>query len=215
MMTETLSFRVFSLLCALILTGLLSGCSPCSSEQRYFQNADIDSTEEEKVANEANDVSSAPVNEYEQLKNEVEGFLDAREKAIPIHAPIGEVVQATENLSVSVLAVEPGPYDYFDKNPTVRVKVRMDNLSDKVITVKASNWDADNTDGERVDHKLWIKDADGAISDRSFEVTHISPHASFIGVVYFDGSGLVDVVYEPHWLISSQNQCIFFDINMK
>ena len=78
--------------------------------------------------------------------------------------------------------------------------------------MKASNWDAANTDGQRVDHKLWVKGEDGAIVDESFELTRISPDSVLTGVVYFDGEGLVDVVYEPHWLLSSQNQYIYFEV---
>lgn len=39
------------------------------------------------------------------------------------------------------------------------VTVRMRNTSDHTVVVKASNWDADATNGLRVDYKLIIMDA--------------------------------------------------------
>lgn len=141
-------------------------------------------------------------------KDDYRDYIEAK----PVFANIGETVIATNNLAVSVLKVDKGPFDYGDMSPTVKVTVKMDNLTDKALTVKASNWDADNSDGERVDHKLWVKDASGAIVDKSFEITRISPKASFTSVVYFDGEYLKDVVYEPHWLISPQNQYIYFNV---
>ena len=63
-----------------------------------------------------------------------------------------------------------------------------------------------------IDHKLYIKDERGKRDVRSFEPTKVSPNATFTGVVYFDGEGLSSVIYEPHWLVSSQNQYIYFDL---
>ena len=212
MLLEVWPRMAIPLLCALVLVGSLTGCSSCSSEQENSHSVGTFSAKKAEPADESSSEASALDSKYERIRDEVKEFANAQESSIPIRASIGDTIQATENLSVSVLSVETGPYDYFDKSPTVRVEVQMNNLSDKVITVKASNWDADNTDGQRVEHKLWVKDAKGLMSERSFEITRISPHASFVGIIYFDGNGLVDVVYEPHWLVSPQNQFIYFDV---
>lgn len=152
------------------------------------------------------------VERYDELESSVIEELEDRKNATPIHAALGEEVEVTGKLAVSVLSVEPGPYDYADNTPTVKVTVEMRNLTDKVVAVKASNWNADNSNGQRVDHKLYIKDEGGKRDVRSFEPTKISPSATFAGVLYFDGEGIRSVVYEPHWLVSSQNQYIYFDL---
>ena len=197
----------FGLLCACGAIIGLSGCSSCVSETLADHAGHAEVAESEA----SEGIADRLEQELETIQDGIDAFFDEREFSTPVHARIGETVQATDHLSVCVLSVETGPYDFFDKTPTVKVEVRMDNLSDEVVIAKASNWDADNTDGERVDHKLWIEDADDTISDGSFELTRISPRASFVGTLYFDGTGLVDVVYEPHWLISSQNQYIYFE----
>lgn len=132
--------------------------------------------------------------------------------AVPNHAGIGEWQTATRNLEVRVISVAPGPYDYADDGPTVMVTVAMHNMSDHVIRVKPSNWDADNTWGQRVDHKISVKDENGRRVARSFKPTSISPGATYEAVVYFDGEGLVSVIYEPHWLVSPESDFLFFDI---
>ena len=132
--------------------------------------------------------------------------------AVPNHAGIGEWQTATRNLEVRVISVAPGPYDYADDGPTVMVTVAMHNMSDHVIHVKPSNWDADNTWGQRVDHKISVKDENGRRVARSFKPTSISPGATYEAVVYFDGEGLVSVIYEPHWLVSPESDFLFFDI---
>ena len=132
--------------------------------------------------------------------------------ATPGHFPLGEEAAVTENLAVSVVSVEEGPYDHADGSPTVMVTVTMHNLSDHVVYVKASNWDADTTDGRRVDHKLFVFDEQGNIVARSFSPTAVSPGATYTGVLYFDGEGLVSVVYEPHWVVSTQDQYVYFDL---
>lgn len=152
------------------------------------------------------------VERCDELESSAIEELEDRKNASPIHAALGEEVEATGNLAVSVLSVELGPYDYADNTPTVKVTVSMRNLTDKAIAVKASNWDADNSNGQRVDHKLYIKDERGKRDVRSFEPTKVSPNAAFTGVVYFDGEGINSVIYEPHWLVSSQNQYIYFDL---
>lgn len=123
----------------------------------------------------------------------------------------GEQV-ATRNLSVSVLAIEPGPYDYHDETPTVKVTVRMRNTSEHVIGVKPSNWDADTNDGRQVDHKLFVEDEHGRRVTRSFSPVSISPGSYFDGTVYFDGERLDAVLYEPHWLISGEDELIRFNL---
>ena len=130
----------------------------------------------------------------------------------PNHAGVGEWQTATRNLEVRVISVAPGPYDYADDGPTVMVTVAMHNMSDHVIRVKPSNWDADNTWGQRVDHKISVKDENGRRVARSFKPTSISPGATYEAVVYFDGEGLVSVIYEPHWLVSPESDFLFFDI---
>lgn len=149
---------------------------------------------------------------YGNAVDKIEDALEKRSSATPAHAAIGEELAATENLAVSVVSVEAGPYDYADKTPTVKVVVAMRNTSDKVVYVKASNWDADTTDGRRVDHKYYVKDEAGGRSTKSFLPTKVSPGATFQGELYFDGEGLVSVIYEPHWLISSQNEYLYFDV---
>ena len=138
--------------------------------------------------------------------------LEARRTAEPVHAALGDEVAATENLAVSVVAVEAGPYDYLDQSPTVMVTVRMRNTSDHVVTVKASNWDADNTSGLRVDHKYAVVNEESQVVAQSFTTLRISPGATVEAVVYFDGEGLVSVIYEPHWLVSAENEYIYFDL---
>ena len=149
---------------------------------------------------------------YDEVEDKVTDELEDRKNATPVHASLGEEVAVTDNLAVSVLSVEPGPYDYADDGPTVKVTVAMRNLTDKALFVKASNWDADNTSGQRIDHKLYVKDERGNRDTRSFGLTRVSPRATFTGVLYFDGAGLVSVVYEPHWLVSSENQYVYFDL---
>ena len=130
----------------------------------------------------------------------------------PNHAGVGEWQTATRNLKEHVISVAPGPYDYADDGPTVMVTVAMHNMSDHVIHVKPSNWDADNSWGQRVDHKISVKDENGRRVARSFKPTSISPGATYEAVVYFDGEGLVSVIYEPHWLVSPESDFLFFDI---
>ena len=137
--------------------------------------------------------------------------LEARRSAVPTHASLGDEVVATENLSVSVVSVEPGPYDHLDQTETTKVTVRMHNTSDHTVTVKASNWDADNARGLRVDHKYVVMDEGNHIVAQSFTVATISPGATYEAVVYFDGE-LVSVIYEPHWLVSAENEYIYFDL---
>ena len=91
------------------------------------------------------------------------------------------------------------------------VTVRMRYTSDHTVVVKASNWDADATNGLRVDHKLVIMDEGHHVIAQSFTVARISPGATYEAVLYFDGE-LVSVIYEPHWLISAENEYIYFDL---
>lgn len=138
--------------------------------------------------------------------------LEARRSAVPTHAALGEEVAATENLSVTVVSVEEGPYDYLDRTPTTMVTVRMRNTSDHVVTVKASNWDADTASGLRVDHKYVVVGEDNHVAAQSFTVARISPGATYEACVYFDGDALVSVIYEPHWLVSAENEYVYFDL---
>lgn len=211
--------RVASILIiALLAASCLSGCSGCQSDQTEQVTGDHSGLEgsyantAESAREDSQELLGVGIEKAEGLAENVESAIDEAETAEPVRAELGEWVEATENLAVTVDDVEEGPFDHADQMPTMKVTVSMRNLTDHTVTVKASNWNADNTDGQRVDHKLWLKDDDGNIADRSFELTRISPGSTFTGVVYFDGNGLVDVVYEPHWLVSRQNQYIYFQV---
>lgn len=228
--------RIISVLVALGLAFTLAGCSGSSAGSKTESSASnsnsqpsegkTQQTDESNAAEEnsssksytggwglvSDDLIEQFVERYDEFESAAIEELENRKNATPVHAALGEEVEATGNLAVSVLSVEPGPYDYADNTPTVKVTVAMRNLTDKAITVKASNWDADNGNGQRVDHKLFIKDERGKRDVRSFEPTKVSPNATFTGVVYFDGENLNSVIYEPHWLVSSQNQYIYFDL---
>ena len=218
--------------CAIVL--VLAGCSHQTSssastqplgESQGSESTQASSAEKISVENAgsqrsytggwglvSDDLIEQFVERYDEIESYAIGELENRRSAEPTHAAIGEEVEATGNLAVSVLSVEPGPYDYADNTSTIKVTVSMRNLTDKTVSVKASNWDADNENGQRVDHKLYIKDERGKRDVRSFMPTKVSPRATFTGTVYFDGEGLKSVIYEPHWLISSQNQYIYFDL---
>lgn len=200
----------------------LTGCTGCQLRSPEASSSTSVASEpndenESKSSNEdgqadgLTDLIDKGVDKAEKLSGEVNATINDAIHSQPVRVRVGEWASATENLDVRVDSIEQGPYDHADSSPTMKVTVSMKNLTNQTLTVKASNWNADNTDGQRVDHKLWVKDGDGKTTDRSFELTRISPESVFTGVVYFDGSGLVDVVYEPHWLISSQNQYIFFE----
>ena len=213
-MRKTLSAITALAITGLLMCGCASGNAPEGSKSTAF---------EQFIPSVANEEQSGPETTQDFLdrietagskaETAIEEFIRDREDSSPRFVQIGEWASATENLDIKVDSVEKGPYDYADSMPTVKVTVSMKNLTDHTLTVKASNWNADNTDGQRVDHKLWIRDSGGNTADRSFELMRISPGSVFTGVVYFDGDGLVDVVYEPHWLVSSQNQYIYFDVS--
>lgn len=207
-----------------MMPSTLTGCTSCHSESSETPSSttvasESNGTDESESGGEDNQADGLSglidrgIDEAIKMSNEVGTAIDNAKNSQPVNVRIGEWANATENLDVKVDSVEKGPYDYADSTPTVKVTVSMRNLTDHTLTVKASNWNADNTDGQRVDHKLWVKDSGGNTADRSFELTRISPGSVFTGVVYFDGDGLVDVVYEPHWLVSSQNQYIYFIVN--
>ena len=151
------------------------------------------------------------ISTYEQVSQEAEEQLENRANAVPNHAHVGEWVTATENLDVTVVSVTSGPYDHLDNTPTTMVTVRMRNTSDHTIIVKASNWDADTANGLRVDHKYVVLDETNHVAAQSFTIARISPGATYEAIVYFDGE-LVSVIYEPHWLISAENEYIYFDL---
>ena len=148
---------------------------------------------------------------WEQVSQEASEQLEHRNTATPAHAHLGGEVAATENLAVSVVSVQAGPYDYLDETATTMVTVRMRNTSDHTVVVKASNWDADATNGLRVDHKYVVMDEGHHVVAQSFTVARISPGATYEAVLYFDGE-LVSVIYEPHWLVSAENEYIYFDL---
>lgn len=210
-----------SLLITLLAIFALAGCSSgstvetstnVSNSHSVTSSADKQSDAGASATSKTPDLISRAEEAYDNLEETITDELKDRQNATPKHAKIGEEVEVTGNLAVRVVSVEPGPYDYADRTETMKVIVEMRNLTDKKLMVKPSNFDADNTNGQRVDHKIYIKDENGKRDTRSFEPTNISPNATFTGVVYFDGSGLGAVIYEPHWLISSQNQYIYFDV---
>lgn len=214
--THMLGILVLSLI--LITT---TGCTSCHSESPEEQasestapksNAADTASNEGSQSDDLRDLIDKGVSKANELSKEAETAVSDASNSEPVHVRIGEWVNATDNLDVRVDSIEQGPYDYADSTPTMKVTVSMRNLTDRTLTVKASNWNADNTDGQRVDHKLWVKNGNGSIADRSFELTRISPDSVFTGTVYFDGNGLVDVIYEPHWLVSTENQYIYFEI---
>lgn len=216
--------RYIAIFAIAMMLSSLTGCTSCHSESSETSSSTSTTSESNDIAESesGNEDSRADglsglidrgIDEANKMSNEVDAAIDNAKNSRPVDARIGEWASATENLDVKVDSVEKGPYDYADSTPTMKVTVSMRNLTDHTLTVKASNWNADNTDGQRVDHKLWVKDNGGNIADRSFELTRISPGSVFTGVVYFDGDGLVGVVYEPHWLVSSQNQYIYFDVS--
>ena len=205
-----------SLLTIFALAGCSSGStagssSNASSSHSAASSASESSEAEDGTTGKTHDLISRAEEAYDNLEETITDELEDRQNATPTHAKVGEEVEVTDNLAVKVVSVEPGPYDYADRTETMKVTVEMRNLTDKTLMVKPSNFDADNTNGQRVDHKIYIKDENGKRDTRSFEPTNISPNATFTGVVYFDGSGLDSVIYEPHWLVSSQNQYIYFD----
>lgn len=148
---------------------------------------------------------------YDKGVAAISDFVERRENAVPGHFGIGEMAAATKNLAVGVMAIEPGPYDHRDGTPTTRVVVSMANTSDEVVTVKASNWNADTKSGLRVDHKHAVYSEGGEKVAESFTLANVSPEATYTAELYFDGE-LVDVLYEPHWLISAQNEYLYWDV---
>lgn len=198
----------------LLMYGCASGNAPEDSDPTTSEQFSESTANERQMESEpSRDVLDRIETAGNNAGTAIEEFVRDREDSTPQYATVGEWVSATENLDVRVESVEQGLYDYADSTPTMKVTVSMRNLTDHTLTVKASNWNADNTDGQRVDHKLWVKDGNGSVADRSFELTRISPQSVFTGVVYFDGDGLVDVVYEPHWLVSSENQFVYFEVS--
>ena len=213
-MRKTLSAITALAIAGLLMCGCTSGnASESSKSTASEQFSESLASEDQSEPETTQDLLDRIVTAGSKAGATIEEFIREREDSSPQIVRIGEWANATENLDVKVDSVEKGPYDYADSTPTVKVTVSMRNLTDHTLTVKASNWNADNTDGQRVDHKLCVKDSGGNTADRSFELTRISPGSVFTGVVYFDGDGLVDVVYEPHWLVSSQNQYIYFDVS--
>ena len=103
--------------------------------------------------------------------------------------------------------LETGVFTYYYGNGTVRMR----NTSDHTVVVKASNWDADAENGLREDHKIVIMDEGHHVIASSFTIARISPGATYEAVVYFDGE-LVSVIYEPHWMVSAENEYIYFDL---
>lgn len=220
--TGALLWRIALALAVLAVAVFACGCSGASGLSVSSGTSTASSSSSAALSGSESAASSASsgvedvVDEIQErldeLKSDVEQELADRESAVPTHAKLGEEVQVTDKLAVSVVSVEDGPYDYADQTPTVKVTVSMRNLTDKTVLVKPSNWDADNVAGKRVDHKLYVKDENGKRDTRSFTPTRVSPRATFTDVLYFDGDALVSVVYEPRWLVSAENQYVYFDL---
>lgn len=211
-------FRILSvfLVGVAIVSTTLFGCSDSSAERQTDFPQEVEVTEEADSYIdsdlESNRVDCGISEDLDGLMAAVEEEIDARANGSSEHYSVGEEVVVTNNLAVTVVSIQSGPFDFGDGNPTVQVNVTMRNLSNKPIRVKASNWDADNSYGQRVDHKLAVKNEDGSVLCKSFSPTRISPNASFSGTLYFDGESLTTVLYEPHWLISSESQYAYFDV---
>lgn len=201
---------------SILLSFSLCACAAAvdrSQDQSSTNGNGIDSEKASEVDAEKSmpqELLSKAESESDDLLNSVGEIIEERENATPIYAKLGEEVQATPNLAVSVLEVESGPYDYLDKTDTVEVTVSMKNTSSSTIWVKASNWDADTSNGTRVDHKNWIFGKDFKKEASSFGVKCLYPGGTFTGTLYFDAEDLVAVLYEPHWLISSENEYIYW-----
>lgn len=188
-----------------------SDASNPSESSNETMSSDASSAASSNSSSDLSELAEDAESIYQKGVNAVTSFIEERKDAVPQHYAIGEMAAATKNLAVGVIAVEAGPYDYRDGSPTTKVTVAMANTSEHTVTVKASNWNADTTDGLRVDHKLAVYGDNGKKVAESFMVGNVSPKATYTAVIYFDGD-LVDVLYEPHWLISSQNQYLYWDI---
>lgn len=214
---------------SMLVIAILHGCAPMGAGKKGGDASDATAMRSEPAA--ASNGSSTPGNSYtggwglltdgffdefaqrlERIESEAIDELEDRRTAQPRHYSIGEETQITGNLAVRIDAVEGGPYDYADRTPTVKVTATMRNLSDHTIWVKPSNFDVDASDGRRLNHKIYIKDDKGRRDVRSFYPTKISPGASYTGDVYFDGEGVKSVIYIPHFVISSENQYVYFDL---
>lgn len=216
-MSRPMRIAVLSTLSIFLLTLVACSCSSQTTTGSSSTPAEDDQTSisvetETEGKSLPEELLNGAEDAYDNVVDSVQEFLEDRKTATPVYAQIGEIVQATENLAVSVLSVEPGPYDYLDKTDTVKVTVSMANTSDSTIWVKASNWDADTSNGTRVDHKIWVFGEGLKKEASSFGVEQLYPGGTFTGDLYFDAESLVAVVYEPHWLISSQNQYIYWEV---
>lgn len=209
----SITSRIHRMATILLAVLLLAGATPALARQRAVAAPSQGAiTSRLNPMDTFEELLQGAVETAQEIGQGIGEFFEERRDAEPQHAALGEELQATENLAVSVIAVEAGPYDYADDGPTMKVTVAMRNTSDHVVYVKPNNWDADNTWGQRVDHKYFVKDAEGNWSERSFGFVAISPGATYEGVLYFDGEGLVSVVYEPHWLVSAEGEYLYFDV---
>ncbi|MBR3225794.1 MAG: hypothetical protein IKF78_10800 [Atopobiaceae bacterium] len=167
--------------------------------------------QKEAVAEATEETRQAQTDAADKTETE-KGTEDGQKDKAPETQAADDERVATKNLSVAVVSVEPGPYDHHDNTPTTEVVVLMRNTSQHVIYVKPSNWDADTSNGRRVDHKIFVEDGDGDRSTCSFSPAAISPGATLEGTLYFDGDGLSAVLYEPHWLISGEDELVRFEV---
>ena len=155
-------FRFASVCCLFVALLSAVGCSfsNAGAQDGHSTASQVGSASAHAVSSETSSRSSSDLadlllEKYDEAESFVAKELEERETAEPIHVSLGEEVAVTDKLAVTVVAVEPGPYDYADKTPTVKVTVQMRNLTDRTHLVKPSNFDADNSDGARVDHKLY------------------------------------------------------------
>lgn len=189
----------------------LAGCAGDGKAARQQPQPTCETSATEGTAGDSlpNSGRSALLDAFEN----VESFMDARQTDRPVKAAIGQPVAVTGRLTCAVLAVEDGPYDCVRGHATKKVRVAMENTSDRVVMVKPSNWNADATSGERLDHVYAVYGESGDVAASSFSpTTKISPGKVLEADVYFVADSLDNVIYEPHWLVSSENQLAFWDV---
>lgn len=205
---------VLVLAACLAMTTACSCSSDSTGEASRSESSQTPSSDglSDNSSNELDGIVQDSKDLYDKGVVAISDFVECRKNAIPEHFEVGEMAAATENLAVGVMAIEPGPYDHRDGIPTTKVIVAMANTSDEVVTVKASNWNADTKSGLRVDHKYAVYSEDGRKVAESFTLASVSPKATYTAELYFDGE-LVDVLYEPHWLISAQNEYLYWDMD--
>ena len=196
----------------------LAGCGGGASSQTSTVTSSSSSTSSSSfVADDSADDEATLTEQIEEAYSDVEDYvaseLEAREYATPTHLALGEEAVVSSKLAVTVTSVEAGPYDPHRQTSTVKVSVRVRNLTSKVAIAKCLNFAADTTSGARKEvRKTWIRDSlFGKVARSSLLAVRVSPNSTFEGELYFDADGLSSVLYRPT-LASSQNQYYYWDI---